>query len=304
MMTAFEKVVLDALCSILRTFLLVFVSFAIIQSKTYFQRRHIMFPRLGLMLLYLCNHTRWFSSALSISSIMKPYQGKTLSTSKTLCHMANSSKARSEESKIIKVLALHGSGGTADEFPTRLEPLKETLQETYEMNLDIEAIQAPFEKGEGFCWWTMPPGVRSFTAEKYDGFETSEQIVLEALSSTQFDLILAHSQGAILAASLISLGKLPYHPPKGYILNGCAYCNPYSRQVESLHFEEGSAIPRVLFIMGVNDKINPNDSGEKLRDEFQRAGINCSTIQHPKGHAFPQDKDHFMQLISEWIAKP
>ena len=191
--------------------------------------------------------------------------------------------------------------------PPRLENLKQALKQTYNINLVIHAIQAPYEKGDGYSWWTMPPGVRSFTAEKYEGFETSQKKVLDVWtvgSTTEFDLVLGHSQGAILAASLITLGKAPYHPRKGYILNGCAYCNPYSSQVQSLKIEEGEFVPRVLFIMGVNDKINPNSSGEELRDEFQRAGINCSTIQHPKGHGFPQDKDHFMQLIAEWIAQP
>ena len=72
----------------------------------------------------------------------------------------------------------------------------------------------------------MPPGIRSYTAKEYQGFEESAQKLLEAWTDG-YDLVLGHSQGAILLASMIALGRTPYTPPVGYILNGCGYCKPF-----------------------------------------------------------------------------
>ena len=118
----------------------------------------------------------------------------------------------------IRVLALHGSEGDAEEFPTRLDTLKTTLSDERNVNLEITAIQAPFEKGGGYSWWKMAPGVRSFTATEYEGFDDSAEKVISAMNANAkpFDMILGHSQGAILTAALITLEKLPYHPAKGY----------------------------------------------------------------------------------------
>lgn len=127
------------------------------------------------------------------------------------CHaiqMADSSPVDEDVIKTIRVLALHGSEGNADEFPTRLESLKEKI--AGDAKLEITAVQAPFVKGNGFAWWKMPPGVRSFTATEYEGFEESASKVLEIwgqnnnsndLQQQPFDLVLGHSQGAILVGT-------------------------------------------------------------------------------------------------------
>jgi predicted esterase len=222
--------------------------------------------------------------------------------------------------KTIRVLALHGSEGTAEAFPSRLDALQTALlADDQNVNLDITAVQAPFSKGNGFAWWNMPPGVRSFTATEYEGFDTSAQIVLEAWGKTKtsssssspsppFDLVLGHSQGAIMIAALLTLGRVPYHPKMGYVLNGVSFPNPYTEQVESLSImEEEEAVvdapprPRVLFVMGVNDKITPNSTGEQLRDGFKKAGFPVSTIKHQGGHGFPGEQDDTMSDIVDWI---
>eukprot|EP00980_Cylindrotheca_fusiformis_P010465 scaffold2322_cov135-Cylindrotheca_fusiformis.AAC.24 len=209
----------------------------------------------------------------------------------------------------IRVLALHGSGDNADEFSLQLE---EAFREDFP-NMDITAIQAPFPKNEnGYCWWTMPPGIRSFTADQYEGFETSANKVMEVYDvdkNKKIDLVVAHSQGAILMASLITLHRLPYHPQYGYILNGCAFCNPFAAQVESLQIKSSSSKeqqqqerpPRCLFVIAHDDKVTPCSIQEKMRDGFQKAGLAVSTIQHPGGHSFPTEDDNSRKLIQEWI---
>jgi predicted esterase len=262
--------------------------------------RSILLQRGGLLsVLVVCNKATFSAAFFSHTNA-----SKVAASTSRMAASAEDTTSRSE-GKTIRVLALHGSEGNAKEFPSRLKPLEELLQqEQYGgVKLEITAVQAPFAKGPGFAWWTMPPGVRSYTAGKYEGFETSASKVLDVWNSQQFDLVLGHSQGAILIASLIALGKTPYHPSNGYVLNGCGYCSPFAAQVESLKIisEQQDSVPRCLFIIGVNDKVTPSTIQEKLRDGFQTAGLEVSTSQHPKGHGFPKDKDHFMHLISEWI---
>lgn len=202
----------------------------------------------------------------------------------------------------LKVLALHGSGGTAAEFPKRLEALNNALafHSGNKVKLEITTVQGPFVKGEGFSWWTMPPGVRSFNAEEFTGFEESAARVLDVWETGGFDLVFGHSQGAILVGALLALKRTPYHPPGGYIMNGVSFPNPYSNELESLKSEDTSTI---LFLLGRRDKIAPNATGEKLRDLLERGGYNVSTCYHDGGHGVPDGDvdDEAMKTIAEWI---
>lgn len=215
----------------------------------------------------------------------------------------------------LKVLALHGSGGTAEEFPKRLEGLSKALSfytsENENLQLQITAVQAPFVKENGFSWWTMPPGVRSFNAKEYTGFEESASKVLEVWKNADFDIVLGHSQGAILVGALLALKRTPYHPPGGYIMNGVSFPNPYSQNLEALKEDDeyvadkqsGKVSPRILFLLGKRDKIAPNATGEKLRDMLQEGGFGIASCYHEGGHGFP-DEDvgtDTMKAISEWI---
>jgi predicted esterase len=220
--------------------------------------------------------------------------------------MSAGSQEVSAEPTTLNVLALHGSEGNAEEFPSRsLAALKDLFLTKRHVELKITSIEAPFPKGNGFAWWKLDPGVRSYTADEYQGFETSVSQVLGtwALSNSdqKFDLVIGHSQGAILIASLLALEKSPYHPSLGYILNGVAFPNPFKRQVESLSFAE-EEITRCLFLMGEQDKINPIRSAEKLKKALDEAGLNVVTISHPRGHGFPQDDDSTQQII-DWIVE-
>ena len=92
------------------------------------------------------------------------------------------------------------------------------LCDKHNVELDIRCVEGPFQKGNGYSWWEMPPGVRSFTANEYGGFdEAADKVLKEWGAGPPYDLCLGHSQGAIMLAALITLGKVPYHPPMGYI---------------------------------------------------------------------------------------
>jgi predicted esterase len=241
------------------------------------------------------------SAFLSSAEVVGLHQFSTTTTTTSACQMTKD--GATNNGKTIRVLTLHGSEGTGDGFTKYLETLRTALA-TNDVHLEITALDAPFPKGNGFAWWTMPPGVRSFTAEAYEGFETSASRVCQAweASSKQqqqpFDLVLGHSQGAILTAALIALKQTPYHPTKGYILNGVACPNPYKEQLRSLKIDNK---PRVLFVMGENDKINPMASAEEVRQGLEQAGMDVSIVKHPSGHSFPEDQQDTIQTITRWL---
>lgn len=206
----------------------------------------------------------------------------------------------SSSPRIVRVLALHGSEGTGPDFIERMKPLVDALA-AQNVELQLTAITAPFPKGNGKAWWIMPPGVRSFTATEYEGFETSATIVLDTLEKEgPFDLVIGHSQGAILLSALLALQRLPTsHPSIGYMLNGVAMPNPYKKELESLRMISG---PRVLFLLGENDKMNPLEIGDQVKIAMQQAGLAVSVCYHPGGHSVPVKDEEAVETISTWIS--
>ena len=205
----------------------------------------------------------------------------------------------------VRVLALHGSEGTGLEFSVRLYPLREELF-AGNVDMQIHAISAPFRRGHGYVWWTMEPGVRSFNAEEYIGFEESASLVIDAMSAASPpDLVFGHSQGAILVAAILAQNLITTHPRLGYILNGIAWPNPYGQQLFNLRINQGSdehvkSKPRVLFVMGQEDSINPLDSAKKVRDCLDQGGFQVTTHTHTGGHAVPNDEES-TQAMAKWV---
>eukprot|EP00934_Nitzschia_sp_Nitz4_P005963 Nitzschia sp. Nitz4//scaffold29_size155292//80677//81411//NITZ4_002665-RA/size155292-processed-gene-0.253-mRNA-1//1//CDS//3329546469//5953//frame0 len=220
----------------------------------------------------------------------------------------------------LRVLALHGSGETAPEFTNRvLGMIQKAMPQVTLAQLDITSVQAPHPKGDGYAWWNMQEGERSYTAKAYGGYDESAARVLDAYQQRiarqdpPFDLVVGHSQGAILMASLLvdttqeGRPQVPYHPARGYILNGVAFPNPFTAQAEALTLEacydaEGR-LPRILVVMGTNDPITPNATGEQLRDTFQQLGLSVQTVQHPGGHGFPMRDQGALDSIANWIVQ-
>ena len=100
--------------------------------------------------------------------------------SELMMSTTSNTEPETDSTKQIRVLALHGSGGDANEFPSRLEAIGSALKDRHGLELDITAVNAPHShRGGGYAWWIMPEGVRSFNAEKYGGFDESASLVLE-----------------------------------------------------------------------------------------------------------------------------
>mmetsp|Transcript_27000 Transcript_27000/g.64464 ORF Transcript_27000/g.64464 Transcript_27000/m.64464 type:complete len:272 (-) Transcript_27000:296-1111(-) len=222
---------------------------------------------------------------------------------KRTCRSMSETTSSTTATRTIRVLALHGSEGNKEEFTDRMEPLKSSLAKQG-VDLVVTAIDAPFSKGNGLAWWTMPPGVRSFNAETYGGFEESATLVLDALKNPQqspYDLIVGHSQGAILLASLLALQRIASHPNRGYILNGVAWPNPYSQQLDSLEYRGGKSPSRILFVVGENDKITPSSNTGKVSSSFDNAGLTTSTVRHDGGHGLPFQDEEALAKITDWV---
>ncbi len=148
-------------------------------------------------------------------------------------------------------------------------------------------------------------------------------------NNNNYDIVLGHSQGAILLSALLARNEvLRYIPdckqtsnmkvPMAYILNGAAWPNPYDEQLLALpkindsnnhrnnnkydnhindkhqsNEENGKDIsshPRLLFLMAENDPINPTSSARKVCKTYQSAGFDVSVVTHKGGHAVPMPK--------------
>lgn len=200
------------------------------------------------------------------------------------------------------------------------------------LSFEWESLTAPYaigdDKGGGYSWWTMPPGVRSYNAKEYGGFEESEAMVMDKLFSTKindpnkvdevscnYDIILGHSQGAILTAALLSIHDKLWNNSSGgspgYILNGAAWPNPYQNSLQSLapkRLETNSNVlllPRMLFVMGNADTINPVESAMQVHDACGAAQFDVSIVNHDGGHSVPigrdEDSVQALEKVVDWI---
>lgn len=223
----------------------------------------------------------------------------------------------------INILCLHGKGGNGEQFINKsLQPLRSMLDKRCKDNnisFNWDTITAPYqispptnkeEDDGGYAWWTMPPGVRSYNANEYIGFDASEEIVLDKFFES--DIILGHSQGAILTAALLSKHDTLWNTaldesPMGYILNGVAWPNPYAKALESLATEEinnSASLPSMLFVMGKEDNINPIESAIQVHDVYKKGNFDVSIVNHDRGHSVPGRDDNSIRALEEicdWI---
>lgn len=198
--------------------------------------------------------------------------------------------------KKFKILALHGKGSSSKEIEKALMPLYDNNYNNSNLlknNIEIDYLDAPHENGQ---WWLLPPGKRSFTADTYIGFEESDKLVTSI--SSDYDMLFGHSQGAILLVALLSLGKIK---PKTMVLNGVAWPNPYTNELENLKLHNDKM--KILFITGRKDKINPPNTQERVKESLMEAGINnISTIYHNNGHSVPMiNDDGARDDVIDWI---
>jgi predicted esterase len=308
-----------------------------------------------------------------------------MSSTSSAAAAANESGGATDSPKknILRVLALHGSGGDAKSFTRTMSSWNDFLAtetssihhastsaaasaavgDLKDYEFQFSAVSGPVQQQDGgLSWWSMPPLVRSFNATTYTGFEESATVVLDQLAAMSelssspssssssssdsttktldeegrgavVDLVIGHSQGAILTTALLALEKIPTRlsPRLGYILNGVAWPNPFTQQLESLRLIELSPpCPlssssssssssnndasssmnqnRVLILIGRADSINPPQQAFRVKEALHVAGFHVTVIEHDGGHAVPvpstrHDTHETMRQIMDWIAQ-
>jgi predicted esterase len=88
-------------------------------------------------------------------------------------------------------------------------------------------------------------------------------------------------------------------------MNGVAMPNPFKEQLESLNIKQESTVspPRILFVLGENDKINALEIGERVKDAMERAGLDVQVCYHTGGHSVPVQDQTAVKAISTWITE-
>lgn len=239
------------------------------------------------------HHHRLSSSAAAASTITDDSSG---------------TSDESASSVPFRILCLHGKGGNGKEFLKKLQPLRTMVDDRladankscggasiFKYIFKWDALTAPYQISDtnAYAWWTMPPGVRSFNADEYIGFDESASMVLNAVfphsTGCNYDLILGHSQGAILLSSLLATNFNMQRSECSYILNGVAWPNPFNNALTLLSEQEVPEMndTQMLFVMGRNDNINPIESAKEVHDAYQRAGLGVSIVYHNGGHSVP-----------------
>jgi predicted esterase len=238
---------------------------------------------------------------VSSFTIVKKSAAVTSSLARTYMSATSDDEPTTSSYKKLRMLALHGSEGNGLEFSVQIYPIRDELLKEH-FDLQVAAISAPFQKGRGYAWWTMPKGVRSFNAEVYTGVDEATELVLKAFRPPfdPPDLVVAHSQGAILMAALLAQNLVPQHPRIGYILNGVAWPNPYGDQLLKLDPIITAPPPRVLFVMGEQDFVNPTESAKQVQDCLEKGGFEVAVHTHEGGHSVPDDEAS-IQAMTKWI---
>jgi len=204
-----------------------------------------------------------------------------------------------EKRKVFNILALHGKGGSGVEFQRKLARLIEKTNDIAPSDVNVKwtFLDAPFEGGQ---WWLLPPNTRSFEANEYMGFRQSKDIVMDEIKDNDVDLVVGHSQGAILISALLASNSDGTFPR--CVLNGAAWPNPFTSDLyEAQRLKVWENRSRALFVIGKNDKINPPSSARKVFDCFREGGMKVEIQEHDGGHSIPTHNDESLVNIASWI---
>jgi len=200
----------------------------------------------------------------------------------------------------LRVLALHGKGGSGEVFRNYLSPL---ILSSSNLHIDWIFPDAPHEivdnNKQGFAWWKLPEGVRSFDALNYPGIDASLDIIE---SHKPFDVILGHSQGAILSSIYLatSIANGDDKLPRGAILSGAAWASPYNSLLEGIEsrtpLDQRSEL-HIIHTTSKRDKVNPYHMAIRLASVFSSVGVN-EVVEHEHGHILPLEELHLEKYLN------
>ena len=196
----------------------------------------------------------------------------------------------------MRVLCLHGKGGSAASFLDDLQPLRSALPA-----IEFEAMDAP---GGTRSWWTYPRGERSFSASSFSGDDESIAAVEAELVKGGYDGILGFSQGAMLAAVVAARSALGQGPPDSKlsltVCCGAALPKPFEPLFAALRESGGAPAIRSLHCLSAVDTMNPPELGKALATSF---GTSASLLWHDNGHTVPPSES-LGELVAFFEAHP
>ena len=185
---------------------------------------------------------------------------------------------------LTRVVVLHGKGGCGASMAAKFEPIIKALPEC-----EFEFACAPHLTGAGsYAWWTLPPGVRSFEAARYEGWERS-MTVLRGYEHA--DVFWGHSQGAILLAACAARAAVgesdEWLRSKRFVVNGASWPAPFEKALlDALASREAGASPPLdaLHVLGLADQVNPPEHAQRIAD-----CLGGQLFAHDGGHYVPTD---------------
>ncbi|KAJ1630261.1 serine hydrolase-domain-containing protein [Pavlovales sp. CCMP2436] len=203
-----------------------------------------------------------------------------------------------------RVIALHGKGESRASFQQRLQPLLDRLDES---QLQVTFLEAPWELGSGGQWWKLPPGVRSYEAESYDGVERSLELLTSEFALGDVYGVIGFSQGAIflsffLAANLqLRRSGKPAMLPRKALLIGSAWPRPYSDVMNALKALPPRELALLgcdsLHVIGNDDSVNPPEQVLPVSACF---GDSTIVHTHAGKHIIPVDEDS-LAIMSRFL---
>lgn len=188
----------------------------------------------------------------------------------------------------LRALVLHGKGGTGASTAALVRPLLPA-------GAEIVSPDGPHAAGRrGFSWWTLPLGQRSYEATEWEG--VAESIALcDGLG--EFDVVVGHSQGAMLAAILLARGRLGHGPYCGAgVLSGAAWPLPFADLIEAFPAGAGPA-PRTLHSLSEVDTVNPPAQALQLAE-----AMGGQVLRHTLGHVIPGKDPQAAAALSSFLA--
>ena len=220
--------------------------------------------------------------------------------------------------KALNILSLHGKGGSSLTFKTKIKPLIDSFNNNNWYFLDgphildnnRKRLNTENRKEEDNnninnnnnninnnkidrAWWILPDNIRSFEALKYEGVDQSIQLIESNIKSNNIDVILGHSQGAMMGSIILArsiLGVNNISNLKGAILSSPAWPLPFTGMLEDLSNVESIEEKKIqtIFTIGLEDKVNPPAQSKMIADVF-KSSTNVHMFEHNYGHVLPID---------------
>ncbi|KAJ1457941.1 serine hydrolase FSH [Pelagophyceae sp. CCMP2097] len=194
----------------------------------------------------------------------------------------------------LRILALHGKGGTGATFRRGLGPLIDALGP----GAEVRCPDAPLA---GNAWWLpMPANARSYTADAFDGVDESLDSLVRCADGEPFDAIVGHSQGAMLAAVILAQrldgdarARAILTATAPGVLSGAAWPKPFAALLLRAEASAVTAAAPTLHCVGAADDVNPPEMARRVAAVFSPTS---RVFEHAGGHILPLDEDALREM--------